>query len=360
MRGDHAPLPPFHRQLRVAGSARHHRRGGHRHSPDADGRGGPDRDRPLPGRHRPSPHGAAGHARLHRGLRQLGELQLHHPIRTVHRLRSGGRLRPCAVLAGHRIAFDGLRRIGGSRTGQSQRLPPRRGLHRDRPAVHLVGLQGGRRFVLHGVQLLPERDGRQHREEQPDRASPLGHSQFRLRLQPEQAQRRHPRALRRCAHSGARRDVQRCDGDELTAAGTLDHRRRGTSIRPGRRLPHQSAQRALPGEHPARLRLRASRRPLRSAGSARAVPGFDLLPDPHRHPADPAAPDDRSVSRATTGHHIGSATASPGRNRLQQNHQSRRTHAGQVPLHPQPTQGGGRRCDRDTERVGQRNRLCHR
>lgn len=355
-RGIYAPHQPI-RRVDVAGSCRSTA------GIDPSRGDGPcrsDRNSPVPGRDRPSAHRAAGHPRIHRGLRQLGQLQLRHPVGAVPRMLAGGCLRPESVLAGDRTRRDGLRRIRGDRIGQSGRLPARRAVHGHRSALHIVGVAGGLRLVLHGVQLLPERDGRQHPEERHDRPPALGDGQFRIRVQSEPAQRRHPGAVRRGLPSHPRRHLQRRDGDELAAADPADHRRRRAPVRPGGRLPDQPAQCARRGELTVRLRLRAPRGPLGIADSARPVPGFDVLPDRHRNPSDVATADDRAVAGAVAGDHAGSSDAGSGGDRLRPHHQPRRTDPGQVPLHPQPVHRRRRFLDRDPERMGQRNRLHHR
>ena len=246
----------------------------------------------------------------------MGELQLRHPVGIMHRLCAGRCVRPGAVLAGHRIRFDGLRRLGRDRIGQPERLPARRGLHGHRPALHDVRITGRIGFVVHRVLLLAERGGRHHSKKHPHSASPLGHSRFRIRVQSEPAQWRHPGAVRRGPHSHPGCHLQRRDRDEFASADPADHRRRGASVRPGGRLPTEPTQRARCGQLTARLRLRAPRGPLRNADSARPVPGFDVLPDRHRHPPAAAAADHRAVPRTAAGDHVGSSDAGPGGDRL--------------------------------------------
>lgn len=344
----------------MAGFVGCRRRSGDQHPCDGDRGSAPDRNGPVPRRHRPSPHRPGRHPGLHRGLRRLGELQLRHRVGIVLRLRPGGRLRAGTVLACHRMGFDGLRRIGGDRTGQSRRLPARCGVHGDRSPVHLVGAADRPRFVLHGLQLLAKRSDRQPREEQPHRPSALRRSQFRFRVQSEPAERGRPRALRRGPHPLPGRDVQRRHGDELAAADATDHGRRGAPVRPGRRLPDQPAQCARRAELFVGIPLRTSRRAPRHAGIARAVPGLDVLPRRHRHVADAAATDDRAVSRSTAGDHSGPADAGSGRNWLRPHHQPRSAHPGAIPVHPEPAHRGGELPQGHPERVGQRDRLCDR
>jgi len=233
-------------------------------------------------------------------------------------------------------------------------------MHGHRPALHILRVTGRIGFFVRGVLLLPERCNRQHPEEQPDSASPLWDSRFRLRVQPKPAQRRHPGTLCRGTHPHPGRDVQRRHGDELPAADPADNGRRGSPVRPGGRLPDQPAEPTRRRQRTTGLRLRTPGGALRDSDSARAIPGFDLLPDRHRHPADVASADDHSVSRPPAGHHHGSAAAGPGGDRLRPHHQSGGAHPGQVLLHRQSIHRGRQLPRRGPQRVGQWNRLCDR
>ncbi len=203
------------------------------------------------------------HPGLHRRLHRVGEPGLRRTLRPVRRrptrLRPGSGVRSRTVLAGHRIAGDELRHFGGDRSGQSRQLSARFALHGDGSALHINGVSTTRRFVIHGVQLLPEWSDRQPGEGRPYRPSACRHGELRIRVQPQPSQRRNPRTVRRRSHSDPGGDLQRRHRDELTATDTIDDSRRGSSVRPGSRLSDQSTEPDRRPELPDGIPLRTSR-----------------------------------------------------------------------------------------------------
>ena len=205
-----------------------------------------DCDGAVHGRDRTPAKHSWGHPGLHRRLHRVGLPGLRRTLRPVRRrttrLRPASGLQSRTVLAGHRIARDELRHFGGDRSGQSRQLSARFALHGDGSALHLDGVATTRRFVIHGVRLLPERSNRQHGEKRLDRTSAGGLCKFRFRVQPKPAQRRHPRTVRRHSHSDFGSDLQRRYRDELTATNPVDDSRYGAPVRPGSRLSDQSTE----------------------------------------------------------------------------------------------------------------------
>lgn len=185
------------------------------------------RDGALHGRHRLAAQHAAAEPVLHLDLHRPRLQQVRLAVRLVQRwkrgLHPGGRLRTGAAVARDRPVRHEVRCIPCAGRAEPRQLSAGQRLHKDSAAVHQWQHRTGdaQRLGLHGVRLFAEQCCRQHGEGQSDHESVGRRRQLRDAGEPEPAQWRHPRQVRRTLDP--RHHLQRLDAHQLRSEQPADH-----------------------------------------------------------------------------------------------------------------------------------------